>query len=126
MASGSSFRAEPDSKVPVLSGESVKEFKTYERLVKAHILSTQGTDEEVKWKLKTLGPSLYKNLIVMNNSISTLVEQLDVADLAVENGAQILVDYLKNMRFSEGKLAQLPRVYRRFRLNRWRPSSRRR
>ena len=30
MASGS-FRPEPDNKVPVLSGESVKEFKTYER-----------------------------------------------------------------------------------------------
>ena len=35
-----SYRIEPDAKVPVLAGESVKEFKTYEKLVKAHVLST--------------------------------------------------------------------------------------
>ena len=114
-AMASSYRAEPDSKVPVLAGESVKDFKTYEKMVKAHVLSTSGaTEDEVKRKLKTLGPALYKNLIVMNNSISMLVEQLDVSKLAVENGAEVLLEYLRTMRFSEGKLAQLPRVFRRF------------
>ena len=110
-----SYRVEPDAKVPVLADESVKEFKTYEKLVKAHVLSTTGsTDDEVKRKMKAMGPALYKNLIVMGNSISMLVEQLDVHSLAVEDGADILLKYLRDMRFSEGKLAQLPRVFRRF------------
>ena len=58
----SQYRAEPDAKVPVLTGESVKDFKTYERLAKAHVLATsRASDDEVKRKLKTLGPALYKN-----------------------------------------------------------------
>ena len=114
MRAMASYRIEPDAKVPVLAGQSVKEFKTYEKLVKAHVLSTTGsTDDEVKRKMKAMGPALYKKLIVMGNSIRVLVEQLDVQTLAVENGADTLVKYLREMRFSEGKFAQLPRVSRR-------------
>jgi hypothetical protein len=128
----SQYRAEPDAKIPVLAGESVKDFKTYERFVKAHVLATSGvTEDEVQRKLKTLGPALYKNLIVMNNSISTLVEQMDVQTLAVEDGATVLLEYLRTMRFSEGKHAQHPKSsidYTRMlyseedRRNRWRAS----
>ena len=98
-----------------MTGESAKDFKTYEKLVKAHVLSTSGaTKDEVKRRLKTLGPALYKNLIAMNIGVSVLVEQLGVSKLTVENRAEVLLEYLRTMRFSERKLAQLPRVSRRF------------
>ena len=104
-----SYRVEPDAKVPVLAGESVKEFKTYEKLVKAHVLSTIGsTDDEVKRKMKAMGPALYKNLIVMNNSISMLVEQLDVQTLAVEDGADVDSTGAKEVRAAPGKAPSDP------------------
>ncbi len=92
----SQYRAEPDAKMPMLAGDSVKDSKTFERLVNAHVLTTSGaTKDGVKRKLKTPGPTCFKNLIVMNININTLVEQMDAQTLAVEDGATVLLEYLR-------------------------------
>ena len=46
-----------DSKVPVLTGESLKDFKTRQRAVRATWLSLSEGDQ------KRLGPKLYRNLL---------------------------------------------------------------
>ncbi len=107
------FRSETDNRVPVLSDENMKDFCTCERLLQAHVLSTTGKDDEgTKRKLREIGPALYKNLMMMGNSISILMEQLDLRALAVEDGANLLLNHLRTTRLSDGKLAQLPRVFR--------------
>ena len=110
-----SVRMEPDTRVPILGGESMKDFKTYERLVKAHVLSISARDAaELAIKKKAVGPSLYKNLLTLNNSVSVMIESVDLNSLATENGADMLLTFLKMNCFKEGALVSLPRVYRKF------------
>ncbi len=97
----------------MLNGENMKGFRTYERLVQVHVLSAAGkNDEDIKRKLRAIGSALYKNLLMMGNSIIMPMEQSDVRTLAVEDGANLLLNHLRTTRFSEGKLSQLPRVYK--------------
>ena len=69
----SGWRENPlvDNRIPVLAGESQRDFVRYKRLVQAAVLSAS-EDEK-----KTLGPRLYKNLLGLNSSISLLIEQED-------------------------------------------------
>ena len=78
-----------DTKVSVLSGESLKDYTRYKRSVEASVLGCD-TDEQKK----ALGPKLYKNLLALNNSISVLVEQEDPARFAAVDGAKKLLAFL--------------------------------
>ena len=101
-----------DNRIPSLSGETMRDFKIYEKMVRAHVLSTWAKDaEEKKAKMMTIGPALNKNLLALGNSVSTMVEMLDVNELAKEDGAERLLTYLRETRFQEARLAQLPRVF---------------
>ena len=62
-----------DPKVPVLTRESLKDFKTYQRAVQATWLSLSEEDQ------KLLGPKLYRNLLGAKTSVSIFTEQLDPA-----------------------------------------------
>ena len=61
-----------DPKVPVLIGESLKDFKTYQRAVQATWLSLNEEDQ------KRHGPKLYRNLLGAKTSVSIFIEQLDL------------------------------------------------
>ena len=67
-------------KVPVLTGESLKDFKTYQRAVQATWLSLSEEDQ------KRLGPKLYRNLLGAKTSVSIFIEQLDPALLTGTDG----------------------------------------
>ena len=94
-----------DPKIPVLRGETLKDFKTYKQAVTATALSI-GDDEK-----KRLGPKLYRNLLGLSNSISVLVEQLDPATLANDDGHKTLLAYLETNRFSVSAFKEVPRAY---------------
>ena len=94
-----------DPKVPTLTGETVKDFQRYEKVVKATRLSVDEDDQ------KRLGPRLYRNLLGARNSVSLLVEQLDVSTLAAANGPQVLLKYLRDNRLGTLSLRELPRAY---------------
>ena len=111
----SKFASETDNRVPTLGGETMRDFKVYEKMVRAHVLSQWAKDaDEKKAKMITIGPALYKNLLVLGNSVSTMVEMLDVNELAKEDGAERLLQYLRETRFQEARLAQLPRVFKKY------------
>ena len=96
-------------------GETTKDFKKYKTIVQAHVLSITGKDaEEIKNKKDALGPALYKNLLNLGNSVSTLMEQREPAEYVGDAGWEKLLAYLEAERFHEGKLAELPRVYDKF------------
>ena len=85
MAQQYDFVAGIDTKVSVLSGESLKDYTRYKRSVVASVLGCD-TDEQNK----ALGPKLYKNLLALNNSIAVLVEQEDPKRFAEADGAKKL------------------------------------
>ena len=112
---GSGGHHEFDLRVPVLQGDTTKDFKKYEKVVETHVLSITGRDEaEVDAKKGALGPALYKNLLLASNSVSTLIEQHDPDEFTGDLGWERLLTLLRDERFHEGKLAELPRVYERF------------
>ena len=76
-----------DPKVPVLTGGSLKDFKTYQRAVQATWLSLSEEDQ------KRLGPKLYRNLLAAKTSVSISIEQLDPALLTgTEGPAKLLAE----------------------------------
>ena len=81
-----------DPKVPVLTGESLKDFKTYQRAVQATWLSLSEEDQ------KRLGPKLYRNLLGAKTSVSLFIEQLDLALLTGTDGPAKLLAELENGR----------------------------
>ena len=60
-----------DPKVPMLIGESLKDFKTYLRAVQATWLSLNEEEQ------KRLGPKLYRDLLGAWTSVSVFIEQLE-------------------------------------------------
>ena len=79
-----------DPKVPVLTGESLKDFKTYQRAVQATWLSLSEEEQ------KRLGPKLYRNLLGAKTSVSIFIEQLDPALLTGTDGTAKLLAELEN------------------------------
>eukprot|EP00975_Prorocentrum_lima_P035025 7361058-Prorocentrum_lima.AAC.1 len=61
-----------DPKVPILQGKTVAAFEKLERVVQAYVLGITGGDEERKAKDMAAGPSIYKNLLALNNSVSIM------------------------------------------------------
>ena len=94
-----------DPKVPVLHGESLKDFVRYRRAVEAaHFSMTE--DEQ-----KRLGPKLYQNLLGVKTSVPVLIEQLEPKDLLGADGAAKLIKYLVDHRFGTTSFREMPRVY---------------
>ena len=89
-----------DPKVPVLTGESLKDFKTYQRAVQATWLSLSEEDQ------KRLGPKLYRNLLGAKTSVSIFIEQLDPP-------AKLLAE-LENGRFQRTGFQEMPKAYETF------------
>ena len=53
-----------DPRIPVMTRETTKDFKKYQKVVKAHVLSLTGKDkDELTDKKSAVGPALCKNLI---------------------------------------------------------------
>ena len=109
MAQQYDFATGIDTKVSVLSGESLKDYTRYKRSVEASVLGCD-TDEQKK----ALGPKLYKNLLALNNSISVLVEQEDPARFAAVDGAKKLLAFLEKERFTKTGFREMPKVYDKF------------
>ena len=97
-----------DPKVPVLIGESLKDFKTYQRAVQATWLSLSEEDQ------KRLGPKLYRNLLGAKTSVSIFIEQLDPALLTGTDGPAKLLAELENWRFQRTGFQEMPRAYETF------------
>ena len=97
-----------DPKVPVLTGESLKDFKTYQRAVQATWLSLSEEDQ------KRLGPKLYRNLLGAKTSVSIFIEQLDPALLTGTDGPPKLLAELENGRFQRTGFQEMPRAYETF------------
>ena len=97
-----------DPKVPVLTGESLKYFKTYQRAVQATWLSLSEEDQ------KRLGPKLYRNLLGAKTSVSIFIEQLDPALLTGTDGPAKLLAELENGRFQRIGFQEMPRAYETF------------
>ena len=97
-----------DPKVPVLTGESLKDFKTYQRAVQATWLSLSEDDQ------KRLGPKLYRNLLGAKTSVSIFIEQLDPALLTGTDGPAKLLAELENGRFQRTGFKEMPRAYETF------------
>ena len=97
-----------DPKVPVLTGESLKDFKTYQRAVQATWLSLSEEDQ------KRLGPKLYRNLLGAKTSVSIFIEQLDPALLTGTDGPAKLLAELENGRFQRTGFQEMPRAYETF------------
>jgi hypothetical protein len=58
------YKLEPDNRIPLLAGETRRDFKTYEKTVAAHVLNMTAKDkEELEMKKAAVGPVLYKNLL---------------------------------------------------------------
>ena len=103
-----------DPKVHILQVETIASFKKFERTCAAYVLGITGTPEERAARRAAAGPLIYKNLLALNNSVSLFVEQRSPEEYAAEDGWKLLLKELKQARFSEGKLAELPRVYHKF------------
>ena len=97
-----------DPKVPVLTGESLKDFKTYQRAVQATWLSLSEEDQ------KRLGPKLYRNLLGAKTSVSIFIEQLDPALLTGTDRPAKLLAELENGRFQRTGFQEMPRAYETF------------
>ena len=97
-----------DPKVPVLTGESLKDFKTYQRAVQATWLSLSEEEQ------KRLGPKLYRNLLGAKTSVSIFIEQLDPALLTGTDGPAKLLAELENGRFQRTGFQEMPRAYETF------------
>ncbi len=81
-----SAKMELDGRVPTSTGEIMGDFRTYEKMVQAHMLSIVAKDlDEREMKLKTVGPALYKNCLVLGNGILMMIEQLDADTLAADD-----------------------------------------
>ena len=90
-----------DPKVPVLTGESLKD----QRAVQATWLSLSEEDQ------KRLGPKLYRNLLGAKTSVSIFIEQLDPALLTGTDGPAKLLAELENGRFQRTGFQEMPRAY---------------
>ena len=97
-----------DPKVPVLTSESLKDFKTYQRAVQATWLSLSEEEQ------KRLGPKLYRNLLGAKTSVSIFIEQLDPALLTGTDGPAKLLAELENGRFQRTGFQEMPRAYETF------------
>ena len=97
-----------DPKVPVLIGESLKDFKTYQRAVQATWLSLNEEDQ------KRLGPKLYRNLLGAKTSVSIFIEQFDPALLTGTDGPAMLLAGLEKSRFQKTGFQEMPRAYETF------------
>ena len=93
---------------PVLIGESLKDFKTYQRAVQATWLSLSEEDQ------KRLGPKLFRNLLRAKTSVSIFIEQLDPALLTGTDGPAKLLAELENGRFQKTGFQEMPRAYETF------------
>ncbi|CAK0822266.1 unnamed protein product, partial [Prorocentrum cordatum] len=82
MASGDNFNSSVDPKIPVLKGETLKDFTRYKRAVQAAEL---GCD--------------------------VLIEQTDPRDYAVEDGANVLLKLLETERFVKSSFRELPKAF---------------
>ena len=89
------------TKVPVLIGESLKDFKTYQRAVKPRGCRSSEEDQ------KRLGPKLYRNLLGAKTSVSIFIEQLDPALLTGTDGPAKLLAELENGRFQKTGFQEL-------------------
>ncbi|CAK0806782.1 unnamed protein product [Prorocentrum cordatum] len=95
-----------DPRIPVLKGETLKDFTRYKRAVQAAELSCETEDQ-----LQALGPKLYRNLLGADNSISVLIEQTDPKDYAKKEGARALLAYLEAQRFAKSSFRELPKAF---------------
>ena len=102
----SNYNAAVDPKIPVLKGETLKDFTRYKRAVQAAELSCESKEQKT-----ALGPKLYRNLLGADNSISVLIEQSDPKDYAVEEGAQVLLKFLKAQRLAKSSFRELPKAF---------------
>ena len=92
----------------MLTGESLKDFKTYQRAVQATWLSLSEEEQ------KRLGPKLYRNLLGAKTSVSIFIEQLDPALLTGTDGPAKLLAELENGRFQKIGFQEMPRAYETF------------
>eukprot|EP00959_Pyramimonas_sp_CCMP1952_P076809 1605180-Pyramimonas_sp.AAC.1 len=60
----SDYNSAVDPKIPVLKGETLKDFTRYKRAVQAAELSCESSEQK-----RALGPKLYRNLLGADNSI---------------------------------------------------------
>ncbi len=98
-----------DPKIPVLRGESLKDFTRYKRAAQAATLACETEEQK-----KSLGPKLYRNLLGADNSISVLIEQTDPRDYATGDGAEVQARYLEKERFAKSNFRELPKRFDKF------------
>ncbi|CAK0873736.1 unnamed protein product [Prorocentrum cordatum] len=106
MANGENYISSVDPKIPALKGETLKDFTRYRRAVQAAELGCESKEQR-----PALGPKLHRNLLGADNSISVLIEQTDPRDYAVEDGANVLLDFLETGRFAKSSFRELPKAF---------------
>ncbi|CAK0904441.1 unnamed protein product [Prorocentrum cordatum] len=100
------YNSAVEPKMPVLKGETLKDFTRYKRAVQAAELSCESKESK-----QALGPKLYRNLLGADNSISVLIEQANPKDYSTEGGAQILLRFLEEQRFAKSSFRELPKAF---------------
>ncbi|CAK0849524.1 unnamed protein product [Prorocentrum cordatum] len=106
MASGENHNSSVDPKIPVLKGETLKDLTRYKRAVQAEELGCESKEQRT-----APGPKLYRNLLGADNSISVMIEQTDPRDYAVEDGANVLLQFLGTERFAKSGFGELPQAF---------------
>ncbi|CAK0852939.1 unnamed protein product [Prorocentrum cordatum] len=106
MASTNTYNSAVDPKIPVLKGETLKDFTRYKRAVQAAELGCESKEQKI-----ALEPKLYRNLLGADNSIRVLIEQTGPKDYAVEKGAEVLLKFFEAERFAKSSFRELPKAF---------------
>ncbi|CAK0825150.1 unnamed protein product [Prorocentrum cordatum] len=106
MANADTYNRAVDPTIPVLKGETLKDFTRYKWAVQTAELGCESKEQRI-----ALGPKLYRNLLGADNSISVPIEQTDPKDDAVEKNAEMLLKFLEAKRFAKNSFRELPKAF---------------